>query len=41
VADILALGLKVCEDEDPEHVQVSGMPLYGVDDGLALAIAKL
>jgi hypothetical protein len=40
VADILALGLKVCEDDDPEHVQVSGMPLYGVDDGLALAIAK-
>lgn len=40
VADILALGLKVSEDEDPEHVQVSGMPLYGADDGLALAIAK-
>jgi hypothetical protein len=42
VSDVLALdyGLKVCEGEDPDNVQVSGMPLYGVDDGLALAIAK-
>lgn len=42
VSDILALGrgLTVTEGSDPDHVQVSGMPLFGVDDGLALAIAK-
>ena len=42
VRDILGLGygLTVTEGDDAEHVQVSGMPLFGVDDGLALAIAK-
>lgn len=42
VGDILNLGrgLTVTEGDTPENVQVAGMPLYGTDDGLALAIAK-
>lgn len=42
VSDILGLGhnLTVTEGDDPDYVQVAGMPLFGVDDGLALTIAK-
>lgn len=42
VSEIIGLGrgLTVTEGDDPTNVQVSGMPLFGVDDGLALAIAK-
>jgi hypothetical protein len=40
VGDVLALGLKVTEDGDPEKVQVSGMPLVTVDDAQAHLIAK-
>ena len=40
--DILALGhgLSVTEDEDPDKVQVSGMPLIATDEGKALTIAN-
>lgn len=42
VADILALpyNLQVVEGEDTTRVRVSGMPLFGADDALALVIAK-
>jgi hypothetical protein len=42
VADILALqrGLQVTEDDDPEKVRVSGMPLETENPKLAFDIAK-
>lgn len=40
VEDVLALGLQVTEDEDPQKVQVSGMPLETVDVERAWIIAK-
>lgn len=40
VADILALGLTVVEDADPQKVQVAGMPLARDDESTALRIAK-
>jgi len=40
VADILALGLRVIEDEDAQKVRVSGMPLEKTDPALARAFAK-
>jgi hypothetical protein len=40
VADILALGLTVVEDADPQKVQVAGMPLARDDEPTALRIAK-
>jgi hypothetical protein len=42
VEDILALGhnLQVVEDEDPQKIRVSGMPLPTVNEELAFTIAK-
>jgi hypothetical protein len=40
VSDILELGLQVTEDDDPQKVCVSGMPLITVNEELALTIAK-
>lgn len=42
VSDILALGhgLQVTEDDDPQKVRVSGMPLMAANEELALTIAK-
>jgi len=42
VADILAFGhgLQVTEDDDPQKVRVSGMPLITANEELALTIAK-
>jgi hypothetical protein len=39
VADILALGLTVTEDQDPQKLQVAGMPMLR-DDERALQFAK-
>src|SRR5260370_41571854 len=42
VADILALGhnLQVTEDDDPQKVRVSGVPLITANEELALTVAK-
>lgn len=40
VAEIIALGLTVVEDADPQKIQVAGMPLSINDDALATQIAK-
>ena len=40
VADIIALGLSVTADDDPQKVHVSGMPLKETDSETAYAIAK-
>jgi hypothetical protein len=42
VSDVFGLnrGLQVTQDGDPDKVCVSGMPLCGVDDALALIFAK-
>ena len=40
VADIIALGLTVTEDADPQKIQVAGMPLPTADDVTAFRVAK-
>jgi hypothetical protein len=40
VADLIALGLTVVEDNDPHKVQVAGMPLVTVDQIGAMKFAK-
>jgi hypothetical protein len=40
VADLIAMGFTVCEDDDPVKVRVAGMPLPTADPGVALLMAK-
>jgi hypothetical protein len=40
VADIIALGLRATESEDPQHVDVRGMPCLTVDTETAHRVAK-